>query len=122
MLLALGVLTGAAGAGCSGDRATGGSCTLRASVYNQSCQTDSDCVAVFLGDVCQDVCHGECANEAINSADNNRYTADLNAAFRVQTSNPRTACSCALGPAMCRAGVCAVRSPVASAGDGGESE
>jgi hypothetical protein len=117
-LFALGVLTATPGA-CRGapNDASGGSCTLLPSAYSQSCQRDSDCVAVYLGNVCQDVCHGVCPNAAISKSDDARYNSDLSAVPPVPTSNMRTACSCALGPmAVCRAGACRVGSPITDAG------
>ena len=121
--VALGVWAAAAGAGCSDGSAHGttapdsaGGCTLPASSYDAACRTDVDCVAVFLGDVCEDVCHGACPNAAIHVTDEGRYRADLNAAPLIHASNAATECSCALGPAVCRDGACAIRSPLDDAG------
>jgi hypothetical protein len=136
VLLALPLLTGADGKGCSGggtipigsgwtgdggDGAAGdapaASCTLQPSAYDQSCQVDSDCEAVFLGNVCEDVCHGECPNGAINVIDGARYQADLHA-VPMNHMSPTTACSCALGPGVCRGGRCGVLSPLDEGGRG----
>ena len=113
-------------AGDAGDArtgATGGPCTLEASAYDQSCQVDSDCVTAFLGDVCSDVCVGDCPNAAISRSDSPRYNADLaGTPARIARPNGGT-CSCALGPAFCRAGTCSIQSPLDDAGpkeDGGQ--
>jgi hypothetical protein len=111
MLLASLLLMGADGKGCGGDASTGaarGNCTLQPSAYDTSCQVDSDCVAVSLGNVCADMCAGICPNAAIRSSESARYNADLAAAPASHTSG--VACSCAFGPAVCRAGACAVLS------------
>jgi hypothetical protein len=107
---------------CAPNDASVASCTLLGSAYDQSCQRDSDCVAVFLGDVCSDVCHGVCANAAINVRDDARYNADLNAVPQSPPSNMKTACSCAFGLAVCHAGSCAIGHiaqppPASDAGD-----
>jgi hypothetical protein len=119
LLLAPLLFLGADSTGCGGDVATtgdvatsgadGGNCTLQPSVYDRSCQVDSDCVAVSLGNVCSDVCAGVCPNAAIRSSESARYDADLAKAAARPTRG--VACSCALGPAVCRTGKCAVLSP-----------
>lgn len=48
--------------------------TLRASDYDQDCEVDSDCVAVFEGSACT-TCR--CSNAAIATKDANKYTSDL---------------------------------------------
>lgn len=139
MLTAGLLLMGADNHGCGGDIATpgstdggdaamaatetsGGNCTLDASAYERACQVDSDCAAVFLGNVCTDDCMGNCPNAAIRSTEKTRYDADLAAVqARIMNPNHGTACSCALGPAFCRAGLCDIHSPLEDAGasDGG---
>jgi hypothetical protein len=122
-LLTAGFLSmGADNKGCGGDGtmgatdASGGSCTLDASAYDQSCQVDSDCVEAFLGNVCTDDCVGDCANTAIRSSESARYNADL-AATSARMAHPNGGtCSCALGPAFCRAGTCDIHSPREDAG------
>lgn len=102
--------------GVAGTEAAGGTCTLEASAYDQSCQVDSDCVTAFLGDVCADVCVGDCPNAAISRSDSTRYDADLaSTPARIAHPNGGT-CSCALGPAFCRAGTCGIHSPLDDAG------
>jgi hypothetical protein len=111
ILLASLLLMGADGKGCGGDAATGadgGNCTLQPSAYDRSCQVDSDCVAVSMGNVCADVCAGICPNAAIRSSESARYNADLAATPARHTSG--VACSCAFGPPVCRAGECTVLS------------
>ncbi len=60
------VVLGAALAACA-------STTMRTADYDRSCTKDSDCVAVFEGDLC-DVC---CNDGAINKRDEQRYEQDL---------------------------------------------
>ncbi len=48
--------------------------TLEVKNYSQSCTQATDCVAVYIGALCQ-VCGG-CANNAINVADKAKYDAD----------------------------------------------
>jgi hypothetical protein len=58
---------------------------IEASSYDQSCRSDSDCVAVSEGDVCTP-CGIGCTNAAINAAGLARYKADVasaNAATRL---------------------------------------
>jgi hypothetical protein len=99
--------------------ASAASCTLQSSAYDQSCRMDSDCQPVFLGNVCDDICRGVCATAGINVSAVAQYTSDLSAA-QSAAGPTHAACSCAYGSAVCRAGVCAVGSPVGSA-DAGSS-
>jgi hypothetical protein len=54
----------------------GGSCSIRASDYDQSCKSDSDCVEVVEGDFCgQSPC--PCPNGAIRVSAESAYNAKL---------------------------------------------
>jgi hypothetical protein len=59
----------------------GGTCLIRASDYDQSCSTDSDCVRVAggvpvdFGDYCQFLCR--CGLDAINRGSANQYVGDV---------------------------------------------
>jgi hypothetical protein len=100
----VGIDTHDAASEASGAEAAAGSCTLDRSAYDQSCQVDSDCLGVFLGNACNDVCNGECVNAGINVNASARYQADFAA---IPATPHHSACSCALGPqACCRSGVC----------------
>lgn len=107
---------------CAPNDSSAPSCMLLGSAYDQSCQSDSDCVQVFLGNICNDVCQGACETGAINVRDAARYNADLNAAPQPIPSNMKVACSCAFGLAVCHAGSCAIGHiaqppPASDAGD-----
>jgi hypothetical protein len=94
----------ALGAACA---AEGGSSPIAASSYDQSCQVDSDCVAIGIGDPCypcEVLCPG---TAAINASSMAQYTADV---ARSPSGSGRVACSCPLyDPASvcCNAGRCA---------------
>jgi hypothetical protein len=118
MLAAGLLLTGADSKGCGGDTTSGGTCTLEASTYDRTCQTDSDCIAVFLGNLCTDDCMGDCPNAAIRGSEGARYDTDL-AAAQARITHASAHCSCALGPAFCKAGACDIHSPLE---DGGRSD
>ena len=55
---------------------------IEASNYDQSCTTDSDCIAIAEGDVCTP-CGIGCTNAAINVAAHARYKADVASANAV---------------------------------------
>jgi hypothetical protein len=80
----------------------GGSCSIRASDYDQSCTSDSDCAEVTEGDFCgQFPCI--CPNAAVSVTAKNAYSANLS---KLLPASP-VACSCpaTLG-ARCNGGVC----------------
>ena len=79
-------------------------CTLVASSYDQSCTSDSDCVAVWFGDVCTTACAGCEPNGAINVSSTNAYGTDARNATDASTVCP---CPPPMGHACCSAqGVC----------------
>ena len=74
--------------------------TIKASDYDQTCATDTDCTTVFEGNLCAPTC--QCANAAINVGAAAQYEAD----FAKKVSVPET-CPCPLGsPPRCNRGVC----------------
>lgn len=75
--------------------------------YAQSCSIDADCVAVYVGQVCN-TCGG-CANAAINQASKAKYDADA----RAVSANcpPRLG-----GPVVCAAAACVQPRVVCTAG------
>ena len=76
---------------------------IRASDYNQSCTTDSDCVEVGEGNTCDEVCGISCGGQAINRCALPRYETDLAATGFV--GNPACNCPADFG-ACCRGGRC----------------
>jgi hypothetical protein len=81
-----------------------GSSILDKKAYSQSCAQASDCVPVFLGDVCT-VC--ACANAAVATSSRARYDADAAAARRLCGPQPAIACApCSQAIATCTNGVC----------------
>lgn len=87
-----------------------GTPTLVESDYSRTCSTDADCVAVYVGPLCQ-VCGG-CANTAINVADKARRDADsarLGGMCPPRTG-PQPACAACRQPAAaCMSGTCVVK-------------
>ena len=70
--------------GCGGQ-------TLDLDDYNTSCQSAADCVAVFIGDVCD--CDDRCPNAAINRASLVSYAEDAEATscgWRTRCELPQT--------------------------------
>jgi hypothetical protein len=86
-----------ASGGCPNGNVCG---TIKASDYDQTCATDTDCAAVTEGDLCTPTC--QCGNAAINVSAAAQYEAD----FEKKVSIPAE-CPCPLGPLpQCNAGVC----------------
>jgi hypothetical protein len=78
---------------------------IQAASYDQSCQTDSDCIAVAEGDFCI-VGNPSCTSASISKSAYSRYQADVsktNVAICRQESN----CPSHPGPC-CRGGLCRV--------------
>jgi hypothetical protein len=96
---------GYAGALCFSDAACH-CAVIRASDYDQSCTTDSDCMAVTEGNSCRP-CFA-CPNAAINGRDLDRYQSDVAAATTVVNT-----CDCFAPLACCHAGRCGVRGQAA---------
>lgn len=89
-------------AACSG---TGTLPDIRASDYNQSCRTASDCVLIDEGSSC---C-GACGNAAINKADLSKYQADAKPRMDACRETACPAIACAFAAPMCTAaGKCEV--------------
>ncbi len=79
---------------------TSGPCTLHADAYDQSCNVDSDCVAVVELNGCGQCA---CATGAINKRDLAKYQSDLAGG----TSNAAKGCFCPCeGVPVCCAGSC----------------
>jgi hypothetical protein len=77
--------------------------TISPADYDLTCDDDSDCVAVFLGDLCQG-CF--CKFGAINVADEAKHDADLAAKSKgVPTTST---CGCPFLPVACDGGQCTV--------------
>jgi hypothetical protein len=79
---------------------------IMASSYDQSCQKDSDCVAIEEGDFCQPGANNGCTNAAINRTALTQYQADL-AKTTAGVCYGLTGCPLESGPC-CQSGVCAV--------------
>ncbi len=87
-------------ASCASSNSTCGS--IRASDYDQSCLTASDCVAVAQGDSCKEFFCVDCANVAINVSAEAAYEAALQS-----IQGPAGVCPCTPQPTViCDAGVC----------------
>jgi hypothetical protein len=71
--------------------------SIAASDYDQSCATDSDCVAIGAGDACQP-CGLQCTNSAINKAAEATYRNDRD---KLTPSGVKTTCHCPLEVAPC---------------------
>lgn len=83
-----------ADAGCSAG-------SIQASGYDQSCNADADCAAVFEGNLCG-LCF--CPNAALAKSALAKYESDFAAKMP-----PANACDCPLSPPpLCKAGVCAL--------------
>lgn len=80
--------------------------TIMASSYDQSCQKDSDCVAIEEGDFCQPGANNGCTNAAINTSALAQYQADL-AKTTAGVCYGLSGCPAEFGPC-CQSGVCAV--------------
>jgi hypothetical protein len=84
---------------------------ISAKDYDQTCATDSDCVAVADGDMCGAVC-GVCPNAAVNAKVANQYSLDANAIACVNLNlgpRPAIACSPCFQPmAVCVQGKCGI--------------
>lgn len=92
-------------AACNGSR-----CSLAAADYDQACQVDSDCVAVFLGSFCGG--HScACENAAINVRSYHQYSSDFD-----RDNAPRCPCPDA-PPVACNQGTCGLRGSGVAAAD-----
>jgi hypothetical protein len=87
--------------------------TIRASDYDQTCKTDSDCVTEPEGDFCRNKCTN-CAGAVINVNAQAKYEADVSS----KISTPFT-CPCPESPsAVCDHGKCGLGS-IGGRPDGG---
>ncbi|MBL8923473.1 MAG: hypothetical protein JNJ54_31760 [Myxococcaceae bacterium] len=87
-----------------------GTPTLVETDYAKNCSVDADCVAVYIGPLCQ-VCGG-CANTAINVADKAKRDADAASAARScpPRFGPQPACApCRQPAAACTSGTCVLK-------------
>ncbi len=73
-----------------------------------SCTVDTDCVAVFLGDVCG---HCRCPTAAIASSSQSAYDAELEAALKSCGGAPVNTCLCTQASAHCSSGTCTLARP-----------
>jgi hypothetical protein len=86
--------------------ATGCTASIQASSYEQTCKTDSDCVAVGQGSACGP-CDLACTNAAINVAAHGQYVADVAKTPAGSTSGCTVSCAVGAGSATCcHGGVC----------------
>jgi hypothetical protein len=103
---------------------------ILASAYDQSCRTDTDCVAIAVGDPCV-ACTFRCANNAaINEGAVAKYRSDIAGtpalAAAVDGGCSATACGGTVslpsdwGP-FCCSGTCHVGSACSSPGDAGDA-
>jgi hypothetical protein len=109
---------------CSSASSTsgGGPTTIKASDYNQTCQSNADCVLVNDGDLCGCLA---CGSAAINHSAQAQFQADADQRKK-SCSGPPTACpaiACAYAVAVCNAGICGIcRTPGCANADGGTSD
>ncbi|MCC6898609.1 MAG: hypothetical protein IT377_06520 [Polyangiaceae bacterium] len=80
------------------------STTMRTSDFDQSCTSDSQCVAVFEGDSCN-VC---CNDGAINGRDQRRYEQELERARSACGDEIMECEPCMQSTAVCQRGRCVV--------------
>ena len=79
---------------------TGGPCVLSPSSYVTSCNADSDCISVWLGDACSSKCF--CPNASINASSSAQYEKDRDA-----TNHGGGICACPAFPSpTCCNGTC----------------
>lgn len=79
---------------------------IHASDYDQSCETDSDCVGVGEGNLCA-ACSAVCPTAAINQSALGQYDADIDKLGELTDPNVTIDCGCpALFPVCCDAGRC----------------
>jgi len=76
---------------------------IQASNYDQSCTTNSDCIAVGEGNACY-VCEIECTSAAINKSAESQYKADV-AKTPAAEGGALCGCPAEFGPC-CRGGTC----------------
>jgi hypothetical protein len=75
-------------------------CNISASSFDQSCTTDSDCVGVSDGNLCEASCT-DCTSAAIHTSAQAAYQS----ALAKLSFSPRV-CPCPLVPVYCDHGVC----------------
>jgi hypothetical protein len=83
-----------------------GAQNITASSYDQSCETDSDCIAVEEGNFCAAGADNGCTNAAINKSALPQYNADL-AKTQASVCFGLSGCPLELGPC-CQNGTCQV--------------
>jgi hypothetical protein len=101
--------TGGAAPG-SGGTTGGGGCdsashTIDIAGYDTSCSASSDCIAVFMGDLCGNC---TCANAAINAVDIMKYQAEVKA--KALPPSPG-GCFCPASTPICADGECVAQVP-----------
>jgi hypothetical protein len=101
---------------------------IMASSYDQSCQGDSDCIAVEEGNFCDPGANNGCTNAAINKSAVAQYNADL-AKTQASVCFGLSGCPAESGPC-CQNGTCqvggqcfsAVQGDAATDAEGGTSD
>lgn len=94
---------------CSSTSGSSSGTSISAASYGGACAADSDCVAVFSGDVCAGApCL--CPNDAILASLQSQYEDDLHAKARACPS-ASDVCneSCVLPPVQCVAAMCVMK-------------
>jgi hypothetical protein len=86
--------------------ANAGTQNIMASNYDQSCRTDSDCVAIEEGNFCNPGANDGCTNAAINKSALAQYQADL-AKTQAGVCYGLSGCGAEFGPC-CQSGMCSV--------------
>jgi hypothetical protein len=92
---------------------------ITASNYDQSCRTDSDCVAIAEGNFCDPGANNGCTNAAINKSALAQYRADL-AKTQAAVCYGLSGCPLEVAPC-CRSGVCGTNAQCVNALTKGES-
>ena len=71
---------------------------ITASSYNASCTQNSDCAAIFEGDVCSNC---RCPNASINTQDVPKYSTDVATAIKSCASSTANTCKCTAPQVRC---------------------
>ena len=75
--------------------------TLQASNYDRSCQVESDCIGVGVGNPCQSACNIECTNAAIHKSAEAQYRSDVAKIGPLTGAGVMSTCLCAPEPPKC---------------------
>jgi hypothetical protein len=80
---------------------------IKASNYDQSCQTDSDCVAVAEGNFCRPGA-ADCPSASISKSASAQYWADVGKTHAAVCEAPISGCLGGAGAPCCRHGACSI--------------